>query len=100
VRQIESSGRQHSDALQATLRGRVTKWFNGQAQYTLGRTYNDTGGLYWYRRTTTTSPVNGRVRTSTGAIDSNCLVEFRHMSWTLASDCRAIRGALLRNDRR
>jgi hypothetical protein len=26
----------------------VTKWFNGQAQYTLGRTYNDTGGLYWY----------------------------------------------------
>jgi len=45
VRQIESAGRQQADALQATLRGRVTKWFNGQAQYTLGRTYNDSGGL-------------------------------------------------------
>ena len=48
IRQVESSGTQHSDSLQATLRGRVTTWFNGQAQYTLGRTYNDTGGLYWY----------------------------------------------------
>jgi hypothetical protein len=45
VRQIESAARQQADALQATLRGRVTKWFNGQAQYTLGRTYNDSGGL-------------------------------------------------------
>jgi hypothetical protein len=48
IRQIASDGRQRSDALQTTLRGRITKWFNGQAQYTLGRTYNDSGGLYWF----------------------------------------------------
>ena len=48
IRQIESSGRQQSDALQTTIRGRVTKWFNGQAQYTLGRTDNNSGGLYAY----------------------------------------------------
>jgi hypothetical protein len=48
IRQIDSSARQRSDALQFTLRGKVTQWFNGQAQYTLGRTHNDSGGLYWY----------------------------------------------------
>ena len=45
VRQIESTGRQDSDSLQATLRGRVTRWFNGQMQYTLSRAYNDTSGI-------------------------------------------------------
>ena len=28
-----------------TLRGRVTRWFNGQMQYTLNRVYNDTNGI-------------------------------------------------------
>jgi hypothetical protein len=28
-----------------TLRGRMTAWFNGQAQYTLSRTFNDTTGI-------------------------------------------------------
>jgi len=45
VRQIESTGRQDTDSMQVTLRGRVTRWFNGQMQYTLNRAYNDTNGI-------------------------------------------------------
>jgi hypothetical protein len=48
VREIESDGRQQTDSLQVTLRGRVTKWFNGQMQYTLSRAYNDTNGITAY----------------------------------------------------
>jgi hypothetical protein len=48
IRQIESSGRQESDSLLMTLRGRMTRWFNGQMQYTLGRVYNDTNGIGWF----------------------------------------------------
>jgi hypothetical protein len=48
VRQVESTGRQRSDSLQLTLRGRVTRWFNGQTQYTLSRVYNDTNGIASY----------------------------------------------------
>lgn len=48
VRQIESNGRQESDTLQLTLRGRVTRWFNGQMQYTLSRVDNDTNGIAWF----------------------------------------------------
>jgi hypothetical protein len=45
IRQVESTGRQQSDSLSATLRGRVTRWFNGQMQYTLSRVDNDTSGI-------------------------------------------------------
>src|SRR5580700_5601516 len=48
VRQVESTERQDSDSVQLTLRGRVTRWFNGQAQYTLSRVYNDTSGITSY----------------------------------------------------
>ena len=48
VRQIDASARQRSDSLQATLRGRTSKWFNGQVQYSLSRTMNNSGGLDWY----------------------------------------------------
>jgi hypothetical protein len=48
VRQVESTGRQESDSLQLSLRGRVTRWFNGQMQYTLSRVYNDTSGIASY----------------------------------------------------
>jgi len=48
VRQIESTGRQESDSLQVTVRGRVTRWFNGQMQYTLSRVVNDTNGIAWF----------------------------------------------------
>jgi hypothetical protein len=45
VRQVESTGRQATDSLNVTLRGKVTRWFNGQMQYTLSRGYNDTNGI-------------------------------------------------------
>jgi Carboxypeptidase regulatory-like domain len=45
VRQIESTGRQETDSLQITVRGKVSRWFNGQMQYTLSRGYNDTNGI-------------------------------------------------------
>jgi hypothetical protein len=45
IGQVESTGRQNSDSLAVTLRGRVTRWFNGQMQYTLSRVYNDTNGI-------------------------------------------------------
>jgi hypothetical protein len=45
IRQVESNGKQTADSFGVTLRGRMTKWFNGQAQYTLSRTYNDTAGI-------------------------------------------------------
>ncbi|MBN9662212.1 MAG: TonB-dependent receptor [Acidobacteria bacterium] len=45
-RQIESSGHLQGDALEVAFRGRITKYFSGMAQYTLGRTYNDVPGNY------------------------------------------------------
>jgi hypothetical protein len=48
IRQVESTGRQTTDSLQLTLRGQVSRWFNGQTQYTLSRAWNDTGGLNSY----------------------------------------------------
>ena len=48
VRQIESTGRLRSNSLQVTLRGNMTRWFNGQMQYTLSRAENDTNGVSSY----------------------------------------------------
>jgi len=45
VRDVESNGSQQTDSLQVTVRGKASRWFNGQMQYTLSRTYNDTGGI-------------------------------------------------------
>lgn len=45
IRQVEANGRQAANSLGATLRGRMTPWFNGQLQYTLSRTDNDTSGI-------------------------------------------------------
>lgn len=47
VYQIESSGRQVGNSLDFTLRGNVTHYLSGQAQYTLSRTDNNTGGITW-----------------------------------------------------
>jgi outer membrane receptor protein involved in Fe transport len=47
-RQIESAGRQTSDALDVTVQGAVTRFFTCLAQYTLSRTYNNTGGINWF----------------------------------------------------
>jgi len=48
VRQIESEGYQKSAALELTFRGKPSKWFSGQAQYTFGKTYNNTSGITYF----------------------------------------------------
>jgi hypothetical protein len=48
VRQIQTRGHQVSNALDITFRGAFSRWFTGLAQYTLGRTSNDSGGIAWY----------------------------------------------------
>ena len=48
VRQIESTGYQKSNALEVTFRGRATRFFTGQAQYTLSKTNNNTSGVNYF----------------------------------------------------
>jgi hypothetical protein len=48
VRQIESEGYQKSNALELTFRGKPGKYFSGQAQYTLSKTYNNTSGILYF----------------------------------------------------
>ena len=45
IRQIESRGYQKSNSVEFSLRGKPTKYFSGQVQYTLSKTYNNTGGI-------------------------------------------------------
>jgi outer membrane receptor protein involved in Fe transport len=47
-RQIESAGGMRSDSLEITLRGRLSKYFSGLAQYNFGHSYNNTGGLAYF----------------------------------------------------
>src|SRR5262249_3913930 len=47
VRQIESAGTLDAASLQVTFRGQMTRLFNGSAEYSFGRAYNDTGGVGW-----------------------------------------------------
>jgi hypothetical protein len=48
VRQIQSEGYQKNAALELTFRGKPSKWFSGQAQYTFGKTYNNTSGITYF----------------------------------------------------
>jgi len=48
VREVESNGRQQTDSLNVSVRGKVSRWFNGQMQYTLSRVDNDTNGVAWF----------------------------------------------------
>ncbi len=48
VQQIESAGRQAGNSLDITVRGSLTRRLSGLIQYTLGSTYNNTGGINWY----------------------------------------------------
>jgi hypothetical protein len=48
IQQIRSDGRQRSDALEISFRGKVGKSFTAQAQYALAKTKNNTGGVFWY----------------------------------------------------
>ena len=48
VRQIQSEGYQKGNALELTFRGKASKYFAGQVQYTLSRTYNNTSGITYF----------------------------------------------------
>ena len=48
LRQIDSSARRRANSLQVTMRGRFGRAFNGQVQYALSRTMDESGGLNWY----------------------------------------------------
>ncbi|MEA2175578.1 MAG: hypothetical protein QOD00_3170 [Blastocatellia bacterium] len=45
LREIESAGRRVSDSLEVSLRGNVTRYFNGMAQYRLASSHDDTSGI-------------------------------------------------------
>jgi len=45
---IESEGRQLVNAMDISFNGRLGRWFVGQAQYTLGRTMNNTSGINFF----------------------------------------------------
>ncbi len=47
-RQIESEGYQKSNLLELTFRGKPSRFFAGQVQYTLGKTYNNTSGITYF----------------------------------------------------
>jgi hypothetical protein len=47
-RQMQSEGYQKSNALEISFRGRPTAYLTGQAQYTLGKTYNNTSGINYF----------------------------------------------------
>jgi hypothetical protein len=48
VREMQSEGYQKSAALELTFRGKPSKWLSGQAQYTFGKTYNNTSGITYF----------------------------------------------------
>jgi hypothetical protein len=48
IRQIESEGYQKGNSLELTFRGKPSKYFAGQAQYILGKSYNNTGGITYF----------------------------------------------------
>jgi hypothetical protein len=45
LREIESGGRRATDSLELTLRGNVTRFFNGMAQYRLAFAHDNTSGI-------------------------------------------------------
>jgi hypothetical protein len=47
-RQLESEGYQKSNSLELTFRGKPSRFFAGQVQYTLGKTYNNTSGITYF----------------------------------------------------
>ncbi len=48
LRQIESAGRRSSNSLEVTLRGKVTRYFNGMVQYRLSSSHDDTSGINYF----------------------------------------------------
>jgi len=47
-RQIESEGYQKSNSLELTFRGKPSRYFAGEVQYTLGKTYNNASGITYF----------------------------------------------------
>ena len=47
-RQMQSEGYLKGNALELTFRGKPSKYFTGQIQYTLSRTYNNTSGITFF----------------------------------------------------
>ena len=47
-RQIQSDGYQKNNGLELTFRGNPSRFFSGQVQYTLSKTYNNTTNIYWF----------------------------------------------------
>jgi hypothetical protein len=47
-RQMQSEGYLKGNALELTFRGKPSKYFAGQIQYTLSRTYNNTSGITFF----------------------------------------------------
>lgn len=45
LRQVESSALANSNALELSLRGKLSRYFNGTVQYTLGRARNNASGI-------------------------------------------------------
>ena len=48
IREIQSGGYQKSNALEVTFRGQPSRFFSGQIQYTLSKTYNNTSGITYF----------------------------------------------------
>ena len=48
IREIQSRGDQKSNALELTLQGKPSKYFTGQIQYRLSKTYNNTTGITFF----------------------------------------------------
>lgn len=48
LRQMESKGKQVSNALEINVETKAGSWFSGMAQYVWSRTENDTGGIGWF----------------------------------------------------
>jgi hypothetical protein len=48
IREIQSEGYQKSNALELTFRGKPGRYFAGQVQYTLSKTYNNTSGITFF----------------------------------------------------
>jgi hypothetical protein len=63
-RQMQSEGYQKSNALEISFRGRPTSYLTSQAQYTLGKTYNNTSGINYF-------PANSYFPTSDWARSDN-----------------------------
>ncbi len=47
-REIQSEGYLKASSLELGFRGRPSRYFSGQAQYTLGKTYNNTSGITYF----------------------------------------------------